>query len=60
MGIQPHGYAFGSYARSLIADLLEQAGDRPLESDPHSLNQAVERAQSLIKTVKLDIAGGNL
>ena len=60
MGIQPHGYAFGSYARSLVADILEQAGDRPIESDPHLLKQAVARAQSLVKTVKLDIAGGNL
>ena len=60
IGIQPHGYAYGSYARSLIADLLEQAGDRPLESDPHLLNQAVGRAQSLVATVKLNRGGDNL
>jgi Fe-S-cluster-containing hydrogenase components 2 len=60
MGIQPHGYAYGSYARSLVADLLEQAGDRPIESDRHLLNQALERAQSLLKTVKLNVGGGSL
>lgn len=59
-GMQPHGYAFGSYARTLVADLLEQAGDRPIESDPHLLNQAVERAKSLVKTVKLDVGGDSL
>jgi Fe-S-cluster-containing hydrogenase component 2 len=57
LGIQAHGYAYGSYARSLIADLLTKAGDRPLENDPHLLNQAVERAQSLVYTVKLGVGG---
>ncbi|MFN3927030.1 MAG: LdpA C-terminal domain-containing domain [Pseudanabaenaceae cyanobacterium] len=56
MGIRPHGYAYGSYARSLIAPILEQVDDRPLESDPQLLNQALQSAQNLVNTVKLEIA----
>lgn len=56
LGINPHGYAYGSYARTLVADLLAQADDRPMEHDPQLLNQAVQRAKSLVNTVKLEIS----
>ncbi len=43
------GVAYGSYARKLIADLLNS--DR-LEEDPELLNQAVVRAKNLVDQIK--------
>lgn len=52
MGIRPHGYAYGSYARQLVADLLKSAGDTPLEQDTPSLDRAVRKAKALVDQVK--------
>jgi Fe-S-cluster-containing hydrogenase component 2 len=45
------GVAYGSYARKLIADLLELGGDF-LEEHPKLLNQAVQRAKILVSQIK--------
>lgn len=52
MGIKPNGYAYGSYARQLVADMLMTAGDNPLEKYPKSLDRAVITAKELVDTVK--------
>ncbi len=44
------GIGYGSYARKLIADLLELGGN--LEDHPHILNQAVEKAKNLVSQIK--------
>jgi Fe-S-cluster-containing hydrogenase component 2 len=49
--IQASGVAYGSYARKLVAEFLEAGGDR-LESHPHLLKQAVDRASSLVAQIK--------
>jgi len=52
LGIPIAGVAYGSYARQLIADLLELGGDR-LEEFPELLNQAVARAKNLVDQIKI-------
>ncbi|AFY70102.1 4Fe-4S ferredoxin iron-sulfur binding domain-containing protein [Thalassoporum mexicanum PCC 7367] len=45
------GVAYGSYARKLIMDLLEQGGDR-LEANPQLLKQAILKAKNLVGQTK--------
>jgi Fe-S-cluster-containing hydrogenase component 2 len=49
--IEASGVAYGSYARKLVAEFLEAGGDR-LESHPHLLQQAVDRASRLVAQIK--------
>ncbi|AFY74876.1 Fe-S-cluster-containing hydrogenase subunit [Synechococcus sp. PCC 7502] len=51
LNIPISGIAYGSYARKLIADLLELGGDR-LEEYPELLKLALERAKSLVSEIK--------
>jgi hypothetical protein len=46
------GVAYGSYARKLMADLLDLGGDA-LEEYPELLTQAVERAKNLVSQIKI-------
>jgi Fe-S-cluster-containing hydrogenase component 2 len=49
--IQPAGIAYGSYARALVADILEQASHH-LEDEPLLLYQAVAKAKDLVAQIK--------
>ena len=46
------GVAYGSYARKLIADLLDLGGDA-LDEYPELLTEAVERAKNLVSQIKI-------
>jgi Fe-S-cluster-containing hydrogenase component 2 len=46
------GIGYGSYARKLIADLLDLGGDA-LEEYPQLLTEAVERAKNLVSQIKI-------
>lgn len=45
------GVAYGSYARKLVADWIDQGGDR-LEEHPQMLWQAVAKAKGLVAQIK--------
>jgi Fe-S-cluster-containing hydrogenase component 2 len=50
-GIDVAGVAYGSYARKIVANFLEQGGDR-LEEYPQLLWQAVAQAKELVSQIK--------
>jgi Fe-S-cluster-containing hydrogenase component 2 len=50
--IQPAGVAYGSYARKLVADILERSPSNDLEDHPMLLQQAVALAKQLVSQVK--------
>jgi Fe-S-cluster-containing hydrogenase component 2 len=49
--IKASGVAYGSYARTLVAEFLEAGGDR-LEEHPQLLSLAVKQAQSFVSQIK--------
>ncbi|MEE3718969.1 LdpA C-terminal domain-containing domain [Tumidithrix elongata RA019] len=50
--VRPAGIAYGSYARKLVADILERSSSNYLEDDPLLLQQAVSKAKCLVGQIK--------